>query len=97
MASDWLIASYVCESHRQARSTVKEILTDVRGRCAVQRVVRVADRGMVSDDTLTAMTEGDDHYLVGLQRGRNSTAQAVLRARERAAASAAPARRRGGL
>src|SRR5213596_2445444 len=65
MASGWPIASYVFEGHRQDRSTVKAILADVRGRFAVQRVVWVADRGMVSEDTLKAMTEGEDHYLVG--------------------------------
>jgi len=82
MASGWPIASYVFEGHRQDRSTVKEVLADVRRRFAVQRVVWVADRGMVSDDTLKAMTEGEDHYLVGLQRRRNPTIQAVLQASE---------------
>lgn len=80
MASGWPIASYLFEGHRQDRSTVKEILADVRRRFAVQRVVWVADRGMVSDETLAAMTEGEDHYLVGLQRRRNPTAQAVVQA-----------------
>ena len=80
VASGWPIASYVFEGHRQDRSTVKEVLADVRRRFAVQRVVWVADRGMVSEDTLAAMTEGEDHYLVGLQRRRNPTVQAVLQA-----------------
>lgn len=35
---------------------------------------------MVSADTLTAMTEGADRYLVGLARRRNPTAQAILQA-----------------
>lgn len=80
MASGWPIASYVFEGHRQDRSTVTAVLADVRGRFAVQRVVWVADRGMVSEDTLTAMTAGEDHYLVGLGRRRNPTIQAVLQA-----------------
>lgn len=80
MASGWPIASYVFEGHQQDRSTVKDVLADVRRRFAVQRVVWVADRGMVSADTLAAMTEGEDHYLVGLQRRRNPTIQAVLQA-----------------
>ena len=80
MASGWPIASYVFEGNRQDRSTVKEVLADVRRRFAVQRVVWVADRGMVNADTLAAMTDGTDHYLVGLQRRRNPTAQAVLQA-----------------
>jgi hypothetical protein len=80
MASGWPIASYVFEGNRQDRSTVKEVLADVRSRFAVQRVVWVADRGMVSDDTLAAMTDGTDHYLVGLQRRRNPTARAVVQA-----------------
>ncbi len=80
MASGWPIASYGFEGNRQDRSTVNEILADVRRRFAVQRVVWVADRGMVSADTLAAMMEGTDHYLVGLQRRRNPTAQAAVQA-----------------
>ena len=83
MASGWPIASYVFEGHRQDRQTVEEILSDVRTRFAVQRVVWVADRGMVSDDTLAVMTQGEDHYLVGLRRRRSPTAQAVLAAAKR--------------
>lgn len=78
MASGWPIASYVFEGHRQDRTTVQEVVDDVRQRFAIQRVVWVADRGMVSEQTLTAMTAGEDHYLVGLQRRRNPTAQAIL-------------------
>ncbi len=80
MASGWPIASYVFEGNRRDRSTVKEVLADVRARFTVQRVVWVADRGMVSEETLEAMTQEENRYLVGLQRRRNLTAQAVLEA-----------------
>ncbi len=80
MASGWPIASYVCEGNQGDRDTVESVVADVRTRFAVQRVVWVADRGMVSDDALDAMTQGEDRYLVGLQRRRNPTAQAVLQA-----------------
>lgn len=78
MASGWPIASYVFEGNQGDRDTVASVVADVRTRFAVQRVVWVADRGMVSDDVLEAMTQGEDRYLVGLQRRRNPTAQAVL-------------------
>lgn len=80
MASGWPIASYVFEGHLLDRSTVEAVLREVRARFALHRVVWVADRGMVSADTLAAMTQGDDRYLVGLQRRRNPTAQAVIQA-----------------
>jgi hypothetical protein len=80
MASGWPIASYVFEGNQGDRDTVESVVADVRTRFAVQRVVWVADRGMVSDDALEAMTQGEDRYLVGLQRRRNPTAQAVLQA-----------------
>jgi transposase len=80
MASGWPIASYVFAGNRADRSTVAEVLSDVRARFPLQRVVWVADRGMVSEDTLRLMTQGDDRYLVGLQRRRNPLAQAVLQA-----------------
>jgi transposase len=80
MASGWPIASYVFEGHLADRSTVEAVLADVRARFALQRVVWVADRGMVSEQTLTAMRQGEDRYLVGLQRRRNPTAQAIIQA-----------------
>lgn len=80
MASGWPIASYVFEGNRADRSTVPEILSDVRARFALQRVVWVADRGMVSEETLRLMAQGEDRYLVGVQRRRNPLAQAVLQA-----------------
>ncbi len=80
MASGWPIASYVFEGHRQDRRTVQEVLADVRRRFTVQRVVWVCDRGMVSAETLTAMAQGEDRYLVGLQRRRSRTAQTVVQA-----------------
>lgn len=78
MASGWPIASYVFAGNRQDRQTVSEVVSDVRTRFQVQRVVWVADRGMVSATTLAAMTASTDHYLVGVQRRRNPTAQAIL-------------------
>ncbi len=80
MASGWPMASYVFEGNRADKTTVQEVLADVRRRFRLQRVVWVADRGMVSAQTLEAMTQGEDRYLVGLQRRRNPTVQAVLAA-----------------
>jgi len=80
MASGWPIASYVFEGNLMDKATVADVLADVRTRFALQRVVWVADRGMVSDDALAAMSQEEDRYLVGVQRRRNPTAQAVLQA-----------------
>ncbi len=43
MASGWPVASYVFEGHRADRSTVREVMEDVRRRFALQRVVWVAN------------------------------------------------------
>jgi len=80
MASGWPIASYVFSGHRGDRMTVKAVLANVRRRFALRRVVWVCDRGMVSAAALQALVEGDDRYLVGLQRRRNPTARSVLAA-----------------
>lgn len=80
MASGWPIASYVCEGNRADRETVAPIVQDVRTRFALQRVVWVADRGMVSAETLRLLAQDEDRYLVGLPRRRNPVAQAVLQA-----------------
>jgi transposase len=80
MASGWPIASYVFAGNRADRQTVTAVLANVRGRFTLQRVVWVCDRGTVSDKALQALVDGEDRYLVGLQRRRNPTAQAVLAA-----------------
>jgi len=78
MASGWPIASYVFAGHRSDRQTVKAVLANVRRRFALQRIVWVCDRGMISEAALQALVDGEDRYLVGVQRRRNPTAQAVL-------------------
>jgi len=80
MASGWPIASYVFAGNRNDRQTVEAVVANVRRRFALRRVVWVCDRGMVSADVLDALVAGEDRYLVGLQRRRNPTAQAVLEA-----------------
>jgi transposase len=78
MASGWPVASYVFEGHRADRSTVEEVVEDVRRRFCLQRVVWVADRGMVSADALELLRSGQDRYLVGLPRRRSPKAQQIL-------------------
>ncbi len=80
MASGWPVASYVFPGHRADRQTVRAVLANVRRRFTVQRVVWVCDRGMVSAQVLQALGDGGDRYIVGLQRRRTPTAQAVLAA-----------------
>ena len=80
MASGWPIASYVFPGRQADKATVQGVLADVRARFALQRVVWVADRGMVSDENLAAMSQGEDRYLIGLQRRRHPTAQAAIQA-----------------
>jgi hypothetical protein len=80
MASGWPIASYVFEGNRLDHSTAEEIVTQVRSRYELQRVVWVADRGMVSDEVLSVLTRAGDRYLVGVKRRRNPAAQAALSA-----------------
>ena len=80
MASGWPIASYVFAGNRGDPQTIKAVLANVRRRFALQRVVWVCDRGMISDDALQTLVDGEDRYLVGVQRRRNPMAQAVLAA-----------------
>ena len=79
MASGWPVASYVFEGHRADRSTVEEVVEDVRRRFRLRRVVWVADRGMVSRQALEVLSAGQDRYLVGLPRRRSRKAQQILR------------------
>lgn len=80
MASGWPIASYVFEGNRADKTTVQEVIGDVRRRFEVGRVIWVTDRGMVSAATLAAMAADGSRYLVGIRRRRNPTADKVLAA-----------------
>ncbi len=90
MASGWPIASYVFAGNRADRQTVTAVLANVRRRFTVRRVVWVCDRGMVSERALHALAAGEDRYVVGIQRRRNPTAQAVLAAARRRPAQPLP-------
>lgn len=78
MVAGWPIAHHVWPGNRLDVTTVREVLDDLRRRFDFRRVVFVGDRGMVSEDNLTALTEDGHGYLVGLKRRRNAEVDAWL-------------------
>ena len=60
------------------KATVETVLTTLKRRFALRRVIFVADRGMVSRKLLAAITEAGLEYIVGLPLRRHREAEAIL-------------------
>ena len=78
MVAGWPIAHHVWSGNRVDGTTVTEVVRDLMERFAFRRVLFVGDRGMVSEDNLTALQADGHGYLVGLRRRRNSQVDAWL-------------------
>src|SRR5512133_2304050 len=72
MVAGWPIAHHVWAGNTVDRSTVQEVISDVRTRCEFGRRVFVGDRGMVSEENLESITKDKHGFLVGLKRRRHA-------------------------
>ena len=64
------IAHEVLAGNRADVSTVQGMIAALQSRFQLRRVIFVADRGMVSEANLQALTEAGYQYLVGMRRDR---------------------------
>jgi transposase len=71
MVAGWPIAHHVWAGNRVDGTTVTEVVRDLVQRFAFRRVLFVGDRGMVSEDNLSALQADGHGYLLGLRRRRN--------------------------
>lgn len=69
MVDGWPIAHHVFAGNWRDSTTVPAVLTDIRDRFGLRRVVFVGDRGMVTTDNVKLVRK-DHGYVVGLQRRR---------------------------
>jgi transposase len=72
LVGGWPIAHHVWEGNRLDVTTVREVLADLQQRFALQRVLFVGDRGMVSEVNLEELLRQGHDYLVGLKRRRHA-------------------------
>ncbi len=72
MVAGWPIAHHVWAGNRLDVTTVREVMTDLRQRFGLERVIFVGDRGMVSEINLEALAEANQGWLVGLKRRQNA-------------------------
>ncbi len=68
MRDGWPIAHHVFPGNRLDKTTVGEVVEDLRQRFGLRRVVLVGDRGMVTLKNVELLRELEQGYLVGLQR-----------------------------
>ena len=68
MMEGWPIAHHVFAGNRLDKTTVGEVVDDLKKRFELKRVVLVGDRGMVTLSNLEQLRQAQQGYLVGLQR-----------------------------
>jgi transposase len=78
MVAGWPIAHHVRAGNRIDHSTVQEVVSDLRNRFEIGRLVFVGDRGMVTDENIESITKDQQGYLVGIKRRRNAKLDAWL-------------------
>jgi transposase len=78
MVAGWPIAHHVWAGNRIDHSTVQEVISDLRNRFEIGRLVFVGDRGMVTDENIESITKDQQGYLVGIKRRRNAKLDAWL-------------------
>jgi transposase len=62
------IAHHVFEGNRLDKTTVKEVVDDLKKRFEIQKAVFVGDRGMISVDNIESIKEHEYDYVLGLQK-----------------------------
>lgn len=80
MAGGWPIAHHVFDGKIKDHQTVAQVVTDLRDRFDIGRVVFVGDRGMVSRETIKWLKKREVPYIVGLRRRRNRCVDEYLKA-----------------
>lgn len=78
MVAGWPIAHHVWEGNTVDSTTVPAVVADLMSRFEFRRVVFVGDRGMVSEQNLTALQRDGHGYLVGVRRRQNAELDGYL-------------------
>ena len=78
MVSGWPIAHHVWEGNTVDSTTVQAVVADLMERFDFRRVVFVGDRGMVSEENLTALQQDGHGYLLGVRRRQNAELDGYL-------------------
>ena len=78
MVAGWPIAHHVWEGNTIDSTTVQKVVADLMARFEFRRVVFVGDRGMVSEENLTALQHDGHGYLVGVRRRQNAELDGYL-------------------
>jgi transposase len=84
MMEGWPIAHHVFAGNRLDQTTVLEVVQDLNQRFALNRVVFVGDRGMMTLGNVEQLRKMKQGYLMGLQRrNRKDTAEYIQQAEAR--------------
>src|SRR5260370_17707645 len=68
MIDGWPVAHHVFAGNRLDQTTVLEVVKDLNQRFALNRVVFVGDRGMMTVGNVEQLRQNQQGYLLGLQR-----------------------------
>ena len=72
------LAHHVFEGNRVDKSTVKEVVFDLKGRFGIESAIFVGDRGMVTFENIDSIRDQHWGYIVGLQRRNRKVIKHLL-------------------
>lgn len=76
------LCHYVFAGQRPDKSTLRDVVWDLKRRFPIKRCVVVGDRGLLSEENLEVLTEAQLDYIVALPLRRNNLTKRVLKALE---------------
>lgn len=72
------IAHHVFEGNRLDKTTVKEVVHDLKARFRIERAIFVGDRGMITFENIESIKEHHYEYIFGLQRRNRKVIEHLL-------------------
>jgi hypothetical protein len=79
ITSDGLpIAHYVFDGNTKTSTTLPEVMIDLQARFGVGRIALIADRGLISEQNLLAVTDAGFDHVLATRLHRDADAEAVL-------------------
>jgi len=72
------IAHYTFKGNTSDRSTVMEVVDDIKSRFGVKKVILVADKGMVSGNNLRFLVESGDDFILGESIRQTKSSREVI-------------------
>jgi transposase len=78
MANGWPVAHHVFSGNTSEKKTVPIIVSDLKKRFDIDKLIFVGDSGMISPENLKAIDTEEYKYIIAMKRRRNKEVEKVL-------------------